>query len=840
MCIVLVSCFWGPSAHAAPVNALIVGEIDRITLNNPGDVWSGGVIVIGAENVIIPRNLLIDLPANRLSLQQLFIPTPGNPVSSAPAACITAGETGLAKFDTCNASGTGAFATIAANRLDTGTVIAGDVFIRKGIETITGKITFIDYDQGFFMVNGLLNDPSTGVMVRLNDPTGRHTVQQGSGCTPGNAVNCSPDPRFTLDPDNYVNVFTTGYPYCIPSTVARTFVDVLGLGVTTSQSAPNGTGDILCPNTNRSINGGQPVDDSRRFAPVLVGDDFTATGNYETISGVPFFSAHSSKVLRALATKPLSTQPDYMFIEQAFIEAPGFQDQQIQALYFGSTTRAPADVVIWSVHHDPLANQGHEFLLATTLGCDAAAGVGSCTAKAVLPTAGIDIFSVSHVVDFRFLPTARLLDPCAHLRADVRFIPLNVCPGGGTLAEQFSILSPVPRQIHGRTGQKLSNPGLITLDVRGNQATNGQYFFQMGIGLGSIQIPDFFGINLNLVFTPFIFEGIPWNNDRRLSPGGCIGPCEAAPQPLSPFPVSGLDPRIQASTPIGPYIDPNYNNGILSVANNRVLSFVTQISPGVFNFNGNSSLLAYPPAAPPRPADIGIFRSGLWALDLNGNGTWDGIPPDQAIFFGIPGDVPVAGDWNGTGTSKIGIFRDGLWALDLNGNGAWDGVPPDQATFFGIPGDVPVVGDWTGTGTSKIGIFRNGMWALDMNGNGAWDGVPTDQAFFFGEPGDIPVTGDWSGDGKTKVGIYRNGMWALDVNGNGIWDGTPTDQLFFFGIPGDIPVTGDWNGDGKTRIGVYRNGTWLLDMNGDGVFNFPGDNALGFGIPGDKPVTGKW
>jgi len=51
------------------------------------------------------------------------------------------------------------------------------------------------------------------------------------GCPAGTDLtvpsNCSADPRFTLDPDNYTNVFTTGYPLCIPSTEPRDFTDTL-------------------------------------------------------------------------------------------------------------------------------------------------------------------------------------------------------------------------------------------------------------------------------------------------------------------------------------------------------------------------------------------------------------------------------------------------------------------------------------------------------------------------------------------------------------------------------------------------------------------------------------
>ena len=146
---------------------------------------------------------------------------------------------------------------------------------------------------------------------------------------------------------------------------------------------------------------------------------------------------------------------------------------------------------------------------------------------------------------------------------------------------------------------------------------------------------------------------------------------------------------------------------------------------------------------------------------------------------------------NGVRLTEIGVFRNGLWALDLNGNHSWDGTSIDGLFTFGQAGDIAVTGDWTGTGTTRIGIFRNGLWALDLNGNGLWDGPSIDAVFTFGQAGDIPVTGDWTGTGTTKIGIFRNGLWALDLNGNGVAE-FPGDSFFTFGQAGDIPVVGTW------------------------------------------------
>jgi hypothetical protein len=62
---------------------------------------------------------------------------------------------------------------------------------------------------------------------------------------------------------------------------------------------------------------------------------------------------------------------------------------------------------------------------------------------------------------------------------------------------------------------------------------------------------------------------------------------------------------------------------------------------------------------------------------------------------------------------------------------------------FGVAGDLPVTGDWTGTGKTNIGVFRgSGQWYLNKAGNGAWT-PPTDIMYNFGVAGDKPVTGKW-------------------------------------------------------------------------------------------------
>lgn len=281
---------------------------------------------------------------------------------------------------------------------------------------------------------------------------------------------------------------------------------------------------------------------------------------------------------------------------------------------------------------------------------------------------------------------------------------------------------------------------------------------------------------------------------------------------------------------------------------------------------------------PAHPSGAGIFRSsnGLWLLDTNFNNVYDQGIDFTTDFSGNgltpqPTDIAVAGDWNGDGTTKIGLYRPstGTWFLDFNGNGVFDGPTIDrQYQYGGIAGDIPVVGDWNGTGVTKIGLFRGGFeWLLNLSGNGVFSGGTNDAVFAFGgltgctsglpgiyssEPAgacDIPVVGDWNKTGTTKVGVVRAApgtsqpfLWILDTTGAEAFSSSST-VFAFGGIPGDVPIVGDWNNTGNTNIGVVREGfLWI-----ESPANMPAapGATLGAvfpfgGVAGDQPVVGRW
>ncbi len=686
------------TANAVPTRAPIKGEIEHIHLNDPADHWSGGVITVAGKSIILPRNLLLDLPANRLTLRQLY--------EQAPAACVSAGETGLAKSDTCNHTGFGGIATISANKSTAGNLIAGDVLIAKGEEMVTGRVSYINYAEGYMRLNGVMNDAATGVMVRMNDPTKRHTIQSGLGCEAG-ADNCSPDPRFALDTDNYTNASSTGFPICIPSTTSRTWAglpaqNIVGGRNTDSSpavaggstaAAADGTGDALCPTTNRTAN--TVVADSRRFAPVMLGDNLQVEGNFEEVGGVKFISYHTSTLMVALATTTALTQPDYLMPEEVFIETSGFQNFRIRSLFIGFSTLVP-DILAHTLHYEPKNNTRIEKPLATTAGCDAVTAPGTCSAAGLLGApnlgaAGGNIFRIRHDVDFVIGADAGL-DPCAQARADARF-GVTVCPGWGptgnklaynvqAIAEMFAMLSPTPHEVQFRTGHLLAAKAAgftpTTVDITGAAATNGQYLYPLGMNLGGIEVPEWSEINLNAFQTPIPFSGIPWNLDRRLSPNGCErdgngnAVCESTPMPLNPFPFEAMDPRTQTNgcaalaggqceLPNVGYNDPAYTASALTTVRDRVISYVTDIPatptvPAHKDFNGNASRLDWAALAEPAlislaPAPALTFCASNLAtgcVDPNANVTYsaptaNASGPTVAVAAGSTVNLSAAG-----------------------------------------------------------------------------------------------------------------------------------------------------------------------------------------------------
>lgn len=232
-------------------------------------------------------------------------------------------------------------------------------------------------------------------------------------------------------------------------------------------------------------------------------------------------------------------------------------------------------------------------------------------------------------------------------------------------------------------------------------------------------------------------------------------------------------------------------------------------------------------------AQVGVFRGGDFFWDL----TSRGYQSESSEAFGLAGDLPISGDWgsiSGFGSSEFepsgfesfGAYRNGLFYLDY-GLPGYEGYEDDDPIAFGLPGDLPIAGDWDGNGIDEVGVFRNGLFYLDTGARGYQGELP----FAFGLPGDKPIAGDWDGNGIDEVGVYRNGQFYLDTGARGYQGELP----FAFGLPGDKPIAGDWNGDRRDEVGVFRDGQFYLDT---GTPGYQGEQPFAFGLPGDLPFAG--
>jgi hypothetical protein len=360
----------------------------------------------------------------------------------------------------------------------------------------------------------------------------------------------------------------------------------------------------------------------------------------------------------------------------------------------------------------------------------------------------------------------------------------------------------------------------------GWQGTGGACFngfaFTVVFDLSGVTVPE--EIIFSIAFNTSTFGNPPV--------GGAPGPYDSLNVGLVPSPTTGTDANanvVFANTPAPPAgmlgfraqtggTDPGAEPGFTVAAR-----FTTVETPDP------------PPPLPPAVADlVGLVdpTTGIWSL----RGAAGGV---TTFYYGNPGDVPFAGDWDCDGDDTPGLYRQSDGFVYLR-NSNTEGIA-DIRFFFGNPGDIPMAGDFDNDGCDTVSIYRPSETRFYViNELGANNGGlgPADFSFIFGNPGDKPFVGDFNGDGIDTIGLHREStglVYFRQTNTEGI-----ADAQFFFGNPDDRFVAGDWGiVDGVQTPGVFRpsNTTFYLrHTNTEGI----GEQSFVFGDSTNLPIAGKW
>ncbi|MGB0871961.1 MAG: S1 family peptidase [Solirubrobacterales bacterium] len=205
--------------------------------------------------------------------------------------------------------------------------------------------------------------------------------------------------------------------------------------------------------------------------------------------------------------------------------------------------------------------------------------------------------------------------------------------------------------------------------------------------------------------------------------------------------------------------------------------------------------------------------------------------------------IPLAGDWDGNGSSTPGYFRPrtAQWFLSNSLTN-----PPSNmvtnGTVWGTPTMRPVVGNWDGIGGDGVGLFDTvtAKWYLSNSASS-----PTADALngtVWGTGSMQPLAGNWDGVGGDGIGFFHpsTASWFLSNSSS-----SPTADAqpgVVWGTSSMKPITGNWDGSGGDGIGLFHppSATWFLTNS----VAAPASQVMTpypvWGTSVMKPISGNW
>lgn len=224
------------------------------------------------------------------------------------------------------------------------------------------------------------------------------------------------------------------------------------------------------------------------------------------------------------------------------------------------------------------------------------------------------------------------------------------------------------------------------------------------------------------------------------------------------------------------------------------------------------------------PADLAVWRpsSGVWWVM--------GSSSTQQVSqgWGIPGDIPAQGDFDGDGKTDFSIYRPstGTWWILRSSDST------SYAQQFGISTDSLAQADYDGDGRTDVAVWRatDGMWYIIQSSNSA---IRYDA---YGTNGDKPAPADYDGDGKADIAVWRSSgstFYSKNSSNNAF-------VQFTFTQSGTEAVSSDYDGDGKADYAIRSGDNWVIRKSSNTqIDNVPWYTAADIAVPNDYDGDGK-
>jgi hypothetical protein len=195
------------TASGQDLPVIIEGQLLGIEVEADGSA----TLVVNGRRIAVAGDVPVAFPGRQFRMREV--------AAHAPAVCRARGETGLLVTDRClREQRDGVRPRRVAAHLtsdDTDAAVAGSVTMIGTRDQLSGPVTFISLSDGYLRVGGEYGADKAGTLLRLNDPTGSLSVQQGRAC--GSEGNCSPDVRFAVDAAAPAVRFKEGPMACVPA-----------------------------------------------------------------------------------------------------------------------------------------------------------------------------------------------------------------------------------------------------------------------------------------------------------------------------------------------------------------------------------------------------------------------------------------------------------------------------------------------------------------------------------------------------------------------------------------------------------------------------------------------